>query len=172
MFSAFRFIALLACVPVLAPLAHADALRCTFSDGSTLYSDSPCPRGTVASRSIARLVDACATAECTNQRRLNEQAAWQRLQADKLESERYQERLLRAEELRLREMALAKEQLALAVLEHQARLQEYEMLATPLYAYPYFPAHFQHRFHPLPISHRGIGHARTFSRSRPMLQER
>jgi hypothetical protein len=67
-------------------------------------------------------------------------------------------------------MALAREQLALAVLERQVRVQEYEALANPWYAYPYFATNFLHHFHAPRPSHTGVSRGRE--RPRPMLRER
>jgi hypothetical protein len=131
-----RFIAVLLAALLLPTAADADAYRCKAKNGSILYSDSPCPPGTVASKNIDRLIDACTTPECISQKKLNEEAALQRLEAQKLESERYQERLLKAEELRLRELAVAKEQMALAIMERQMRMMESEAGGYSAYGYP------------------------------------
>ena len=81
----FTRIAILVGLIALASAARADIYRCVDADGNTLYSDTPCARGTKSKANITESVGACTTAQCEEQRRRQSDEARQRLRAEKEE---------------------------------------------------------------------------------------
>lgn len=126
----------------LASSAQADIYRCVGTDGSTSYSDTPCPRNAKSTSNITDSVGACATAQCEEQRRQQADEARQRLHAEKEEltdlmSKRrqadadYERERARLEELRYRKAVEDR----LAALADQAA----QGINNPYYDYPGYP---------------------------------
>lgn len=132
--------------------AGAETFRCTTFDGATLYSDTPCPPGSVSSKNVTERIGQCTTDECTAERRRTEQEALQRLQSQKDEIARYRELRLREEETRLRAATAERNENILAALE--ARIEQLaQAQATPVYFYPHVSARHRHS-----ARHRCKGH--------------
>ena len=130
---------ILAILMALPIAAQADVYRCVGPDGTTLYSDSPCPREAVQKSNITTSVGACNTAECEAKRQQEADDARLRLRAEKdeladltekrrLEDAQTQRERARLDELRWRESV-------------EARLAAAAQEAADAAAYPpYYPA--------------------------------
>jgi hypothetical protein len=62
--------------------AQAEVFRCLTPEGRTLYSDSPCPRGS-ATTNISTRIDECSDAQCQAERERRALTAQERLQREK-----------------------------------------------------------------------------------------
>jgi hypothetical protein len=91
----------LACGLALPAVAAADIYRCVSPDGSTTYSDSPCPGNAAMSSNVTELIGACNSAECEAQREQARAAAQARLQEEKAMVQQMQEHRLQVEALDL-----------------------------------------------------------------------
>jgi hypothetical protein len=91
----------LACGLALPAAAAADIYRCVSPEGSTTYSDSPCPGSAAQSANVTELIGACSTAECQARREQARAAAAARLQEEKAMVRQMQEHRLQAEALDL-----------------------------------------------------------------------
>jgi len=134
--SVLSFAALVA----LSTAAQADVFRCVGPDGKTLYSDAPCPHGTVRKSNITDAVGACNSAECESKRQQTLNDARERLRAEKTElAEMTQKRLER-------ERAAFEEQRWRQAVESQMAAsanQAAQAAGNPIYypAYPLYPAY-------------------------------
>jgi len=117
--------------------ARADIYRCRVSDGKTLYSDAPCPRGALQSSNITAATGACTTAECTAQREQAAVNARERLRAEKEQLAEFAAARRRDEIDSARERARTDELLWRQSLE--ARLVATASEAGYAPAYPYYP---------------------------------
>jgi len=133
-----------AALAALAVSAQADIYRCVNTDGSTSYSDKPCPQSAKSKSNITDSVGACTSAQCEEQRRQQADEARARLRAEKeelsnMESRRkrveadYERERARLEELRYRQSIEDR----LAALADQAAQGIY----NPDYGFPGFPGY-------------------------------
>src|SRR4051794_10396638 len=60
-------IAVFAGLVAISSMARADIYRCIDADGTTLYSDAPCPLNAKAKANITEEVGACSTPQCEEQ---------------------------------------------------------------------------------------------------------
>ena len=67
---------------ICASWAQAEVFRCVTPEGRTLYSDSPCPRGSTTT-DISEHLGVCLDAQCEAERERRVAAAAERLQRDK-----------------------------------------------------------------------------------------
>lgn len=126
--------------------AAAEVYRCVGPGGRTLYSDSPCPHGSVSAREISQEVGACVTDACAAKREAQTDAALRKLREDKTELARMQELRVRQEEAWLKATAAQREAEATA-----ARYAPQEDTYGAVYPLWFFPQPFffscrRHRF--------------------------
>jgi Domain of unknown function (DUF4124) len=133
----FAMRVLLLVFALAAGCAQAEVFRCLTPEGKTLYSDSPCPRGSAAAE-ISRHVGECTDEQCQAERERQALAAQERLQRDK-------EALatMTAERRKAEADALA-ERIKLEELRRQAAIEERlaaeaEAAAQPGAYYPVYP---------------------------------
>lgn len=134
-------VAVLAALPIG---ASADVYRCVGTDGKTLYSDSPCPRGATQKFNITTAVGACSTAECEAKRQQEANDARERLRAQKEELAEFADKRRRSEIEALRERAELEElrwRLSVDARLAAAADEAANAAAYPLYypVYPYAP---------------------------------
>ncbi|HEY7760048.1 MAG TPA: DUF4124 domain-containing protein [Burkholderiales bacterium] len=91
----------LACGLALPAAAEADIYRCVSPQGSTSYSDSPCPGSATMSANVTELIGACTSPECQARREQARATAAARLQEEKAMVRQMQEHRLKAEALDL-----------------------------------------------------------------------
>ncbi|HZP94430.1 MAG TPA: DUF4124 domain-containing protein [Burkholderiales bacterium] len=127
--------------------ASAEVYRCVGPGGRTLYSDAPCPHGSVSAREISQQVGACVTDTCAAKREAQTDAALRKLQQDKTELARMQELRVRQEEAWLKATAAQREAEAAA-----ARYAPQEDSYGAFYPLWWFPQPFfscrRHHFAP------------------------
>jgi hypothetical protein len=117
--------------------AQAEVFRCITPEGKTLYSDSPCPRGSKAA-DISSTVGACADPECEAERERRTAAAQERLRQEKEALATMTAERRKAEADALAERVKLEELRRLTAID--ARLAaEAEAAAQPGVAYPYYP---------------------------------
>ena len=125
--------------------AAAQVYRCVGLTGATLYTDSPCPKGSAQAHEITAEVGSCTTAGCVARREAEAKAARLRLLDEKAELARLLELRIRQEEAWAR--VIAAQRTAEAAAEAYAPPREEVVIGA---AYPAWFAHrpFLFRHHP------------------------
>jgi hypothetical protein len=130
--------------------AAADIYRCVSPEGSTTYSDSPCPGSTARSANVTELVGACTSAECQARRQAAHAAAVARVQEEKALVRQMQEHRLQVEALDLDRRVRLEELRQLSALDAAQR-----EMSSGVY-YPSYPLYSGYGY--------GYGSRRGFDR--------
>jgi len=128
----------LACGLALPAAAAADIYRCVSPEGSTTYSDSPCPGSAARSANVTELTGACTSTECQARREQARAAAAARVQEEKAMVRQMQEHRLQAEALDLDRRVRLETLRQLSALDAAQR----DVSSDAYYpAYPVFPGY-------------------------------
>ncbi len=135
----------LACVLALPAAAAADVYRCVSPEGSTTYTDSPCP-GSAKSANVTELIGACTSAECQARREQARAAAAARLQEEKAMVRQMQEQRLKAEALDLDRRVRLETLRQLSALDAAQRDVSSDLYYSDYPVYPAYGYGFGRRF--------------------------
>jgi hypothetical protein len=136
----------LACGLALPAAAVADVYRCVSPEGSTTYTDSPCPDSAAKSANVTELIGACTSAECQARREQARAAATARLREEEAMVQQMQEHRLKAEALDLDRRVRLETLRQLSALDTAQRDVSSDLYYPDYPVYPVYGYGFGRRF--------------------------